>query len=402
MPLFDAIERTDGTPARRTEDSFRFLNRAAGAVWDRIRDQLDSWYAAFPDPDDDLRRRFRARDPRQHYAAWWELYLHGLLTALDYRLTVHPDVPGAKGHPDFLAERGDESFYVEGVTVFSGVVSPRAASPLQAAVMDAIDTVEASHFMVGLQFERFGSSMPKASEITGPIEAWLSTLDADALLASAEAGVLAEPTQVEFGDWAVELRPIPRSLKFRGCPENRLIGMGPSFGGVTNDVQKLRSAVTRKKGQFGTPDKALLVAALPINGFTGDHVVEDALFGSEAVRFNIETKATALVRSPDGVWIGKRGPAAKRVSAVLIGTGILHHSIATAWPQVWHHFDPTHVLEAELPFSTVRVVGDQLEVTEATRSAADVLGLPEDWPGPEPAFPRCLHRPEDHRPAGSV
>lgn len=400
MPLFSEIERTDSTPARRTEDSFRFLNRASGAVWDRIRSQLDSWYAAFPDADGDLRRRFHSRDPRQHYAAWWELYLHGTLTALDYELTVHPDIPGTKGHPDFLAERGDESFYVEGVTVFSGIVSRRPNSPLQAAVMDVIDTVDASQFMVGLKFERLGSSMPKKSEITGPIEAWLSTLDADALLASAETGIPAEPTRVELGEWAVELRPIPRSLRFRGCPDNRLIGMGPAVGGVTNDVQKLRNAVMRKKGQFGTPDKALLVAALPINGFIGDHVVESALFGSEAVRLNVETKATALVRSPDGVWIGKRGPAAKRVSAVLIGTGILHHSIATAWPQVWHHFDPTYALEAELPFSTVRVADDHLEVKDATRSAADVLGLPADWPGPEPAFPRCLHRPEDHRAAG--
>lgn len=216
MPLFDEIERTDGTPARRTEDSFRFLNRAGGVVWDRIRSQLDSWYAAFPDPDGDLRRRFHSCDPRQHYAAWWELYLHGTLTALNYELTVHPSVPGTKGHTDFLAERGDESFYVEGVTVFSGIVSSRPNSPLQAAVMDVIDTIDASRFMVGLQFEQLGSSMPKKTEITGPIETWLSTLDADALLASTETGILAEPTRVELGEWAVELRPIPRSLRFRG------------------------------------------------------------------------------------------------------------------------------------------------------------------------------------------
>jgi hypothetical protein len=397
--LFDEIDRTDGSPARRTEDSFRFLNRAGGAVWDRIRSHLETWYAAFPDSDRDLRRRFRSRDPRQHYAAWWELYLHGVLTALDYELTVHPEIPGTKGHPDLLAERGDESFYVEGVTVFSGIVSLRPNGPLQAAVMDLIDTVDASQFMVGLQFARSGSSMPKRSDITGPIEAWLATLDADALLASAETGVLAAPTTIEFGEWAVALRPIPRSSRFRGCPDNRLIGIGPAVGGVTNDVQKLRAALTRKKGQFGTPDKPLLVAALPINGFIGDHVVESALFGSEAVRFNIETRATSLVRSPDGVWIGKRGPAAKRISAVLIGTGILPHSITTAWPEVWHHFAPTYALVADLPFSEVQVVNDHLEVNDALMSPADVLGLRADWPGPEPAFPRCLHRPEDHRPA---
>jgi len=82
-----------------TEDSFAFLNRASGIVWERLREQLDAWYAAFPDDDGDLRRRFRSADPRQHFAAWWEIYLHALLTALGYKLTVHPTVPGTKGHP---------------------------------------------------------------------------------------------------------------------------------------------------------------------------------------------------------------------------------------------------------------------------------------------------------------
>jgi hypothetical protein len=395
-PLFDAVARSDGSPARYTEDSYAFLNRASGIVWERLREKLDAWYAAFPDDDGDLRRRFRSADPRQHFAAWWEIYLHALLTALGYKLTVHPTVPGTKGHPDFLAERGDEYFYVEGVTVFSGIVAPSRRARLEAAVKDAIETIDASLFMVNLQFDRVGQSMPKKSAITKPIEAWLATLDADELLAASERGELAQQTRFEFGEWVLELRPIPRSLKFRGCPENRLIGMGPAIAGFTNDVQQLRRAATRKKEQFGTPDKPLLVAALAVNGFVGNDVVEGALFGSEAVQVNLQTQATTLVRSPDGVWIGKRGPAAKRMSGLLMGIGILPHTCASAWPRLWHHFDPTYTLDADLPFSTARVVGEQLKFEDGTRSAADVLGLPVDWPGPEPAFPPCLHRPEDH------
>ncbi len=190
-PLFDAVERSDGSPARYTEDSFAFLNRASGIVWERLREKLDAWYAAFPDDDGDLRRRFRSADPRQHFAAWWEIYLHALLTALGYKLTVHPTVPGTEGHPDFLAARGDESFYVEGVTVFSGIVAPSRRARLEAAVKDAIETIDASLFMVNLQFDRVGQSMPKKSAITKPIEAWLATLDADELLAASERGELA-------------------------------------------------------------------------------------------------------------------------------------------------------------------------------------------------------------------
>jgi hypothetical protein len=42
--LFDLIERTDDSPARPAEDSYSFLNRAAGPVWERQRELLNGWY----------------------------------------------------------------------------------------------------------------------------------------------------------------------------------------------------------------------------------------------------------------------------------------------------------------------------------------------------------------------
>jgi hypothetical protein len=394
-PLFDEIERTDSSPGLRTEDSFKFLNRARGIVWDRIRALLDGWYTALPDGNGDLRRRYRSSDPRQHYAAWWELYLHALFTALGYELTVHPEIPGHKGHPDFLAERGSESFYIEAVTVFSGIVDQSRRCALEAAVLDAIDTVDASHFMVRIAFERIGQSMPTTSSIVDPIEAWLATLDVDEMLETYRGGYSPVKKRIAFGDWAVELKPIARSAKYRNCLENRLIGIGPISAGYTNDVQQIRRAITRKKKQLGTPDKPLLIAALAPSGTVDNWVIENVLFGSEAVRIGAGN-ATSIGRSPDGVWIGKRGPATKRMSALLMGVGIVPHTCARVWPRLWHHFDPTYALDADLPFSSTRVVDERLAVEDAKRSATEVLGLPVDWPGPEPEFPRCQHRPEDH------
>jgi hypothetical protein len=165
-PLFDECERTDPTPALYAEDSFAFMNRAAGVVWERIRDELERWYAAFPE-DTDLRQRFRSRDPRQHYAAWWELYLHNLFTSLGYRLTVHPEIPGTKGHPDFLIERDDESFYLEAATIFSGIVAAGRRAHLEGEVQDIINTIDPFDFMVSLSYERVGERMPGKRAITG-------------------------------------------------------------------------------------------------------------------------------------------------------------------------------------------------------------------------------------------
>jgi hypothetical protein len=180
MPaLFDDFERTNGRQGLYSEDTFTFLNRAAGVVWERIREKLDDWYASFPDVDGDVRERFRSARPDQHYAAWWELYVHNLLRSMGFEVTIHPTIPGTTGHPDFLAERSDDSFYVEAATVFSGIVAPGRRGRLEAAVQDIINEIDASNFMITLSYDRVGTTMPKGSAIKGPIEAFLTALDPD-------------------------------------------------------------------------------------------------------------------------------------------------------------------------------------------------------------------------------
>ena len=44
--LFDEAERSFGR-RRETESAFHFLNRAGGDSWQRVRNLLDGWYAAF-------------------------------------------------------------------------------------------------------------------------------------------------------------------------------------------------------------------------------------------------------------------------------------------------------------------------------------------------------------------
>jgi len=104
MPaLFDERERKDVRPAGYGEDSFTFLNRAVGRYWDKVRAELDGWYAAFPDENGGLRQRCRHRSPDQHYAAWWELYLHRVLSCLGFTIQVEQPVEGTSKRPDFLA-----------------------------------------------------------------------------------------------------------------------------------------------------------------------------------------------------------------------------------------------------------------------------------------------------------
>jgi hypothetical protein len=384
--LFDLIERTNASPAGYSEDSFSFLNRVAGPYWQHVRATLDAWYAVFPDTSADLWKRFRKADPKQHYAAWWELYLHHLFTNLGFRVTPNAELPDGNSRPDLLVERGSHFFYVEAVTVFSGIVSSESHTALEPQILDIINTIDASNYFLSVRFAQSSTTMPKAVDITTPIEQWMAEHDPDDIL-NRQASDL-PTTTIATGDWVLELKLIPRSPEFRGKPDNRLIGSLGATAGFTNDRQQIHRALERKKKQHKAPDGPTVIALMAINGFVDDTEFTDALFGSQSVRMEIATGATTIIRNPDGFLVRQRGPASKRVSAVLSGVSVLPTNCATTPLRLWHHYTPDRKLTIDLPFATARIVDDQLVLADAAREPHDMLGLKADWPGPQPPFPR--------------
>lgn len=384
--LFDRVGRTNASPAGYNEDSFSFLNRVAGPYWQRLRTALDDWYAVFPDTSADLWRRFRKADPKQHYAAWWELYLHHLFTNLGFRVTPNAELPQGNSRPDLLVERGNQFFYVEAVTVFSGIVSGESCTALEPRILDIINTIDASNYFVSVRFAQSSTAMPKAADITTPIAKWMAEHDPDHIL-KLQASDL-PTTTIATGEWALELKLIPRSPEFRGKPDNRLVGTHGATAGFTNDRQQIYRALERKKKQHKAPDGPTVIALMAINGFVDDTEFTDALFGSQSVRMEIATGATTVTRNPDGFWVGQRGPASKKISAVLSGVSVLPTNCATTSLRLWHHFAPNRKLTIDLPFATARIVDDQLVLADAAREPHDMLGLTADWPGPHPPFPR--------------
>jgi hypothetical protein len=119
VTLFSPITRTDPSPSRYGEDSFSFLDRVDQKFWERIRVELERWFAEYPaDEAADLKARFRDKDPAQHFAAWWELYLHRLFNELGFRVDVHPELAEVSGRPDFRVTGPESSFLVEAATTF--------------------------------------------------------------------------------------------------------------------------------------------------------------------------------------------------------------------------------------------------------------------------------------------
>jgi hypothetical protein len=136
--LFDSFERVDGHPARYTESSFEFLNRVDSPRWEQVRSDLEHWFAAFPAPHKaDLRGRFRSAAPDQHWPAWWELYMFRLFDRLGYQIDVHPTLKQSRARPDFYVRRGQAAFFLEALTVFSGIVEPGRDATREAWVLDS-------------------------------------------------------------------------------------------------------------------------------------------------------------------------------------------------------------------------------------------------------------------------
>src|SRR5947209_17160443 len=106
MRLFDENTRTDLRSAKESEPRFDYYNQSARPSIVVFRGILERWFERYPDQEKSgLRGRFRSSNDSQHKSAFFELYIHELVTHLGFDLQVEPDVDGCGNHPDFLAHR---------------------------------------------------------------------------------------------------------------------------------------------------------------------------------------------------------------------------------------------------------------------------------------------------------
>ena len=155
MNLFDDFERTDSSWSTPGEDIFAFINRVDQPVWQQVREELERWFAEYPaEHAADLRSRFRNRAADQHYAAWWELYLHRLFRCLGFSVDVHPELQQISARPYFRMTRGSDGFLLEATTTFSGIVEEGRHPERESWITGAINRVSDPNFFVALEFER--------------------------------------------------------------------------------------------------------------------------------------------------------------------------------------------------------------------------------------------------------
>jgi hypothetical protein len=392
VTLFDEFERTDASPAGYEEDTFSFLNRVDQPFWQRVRDELERWYADYPDEEHGfgLRARFRDAAAAQHFGAWWELYLHRVFRCLGFDVEVEPNVVG--GRPDFRMTRDSDSFLLEAATSFSGIVDEERHPEREAAILAAVDKAQNPNFFVRAAFVQVGEEQPKVREIVEPLEAWLEALDPDDVLRRGyfDAPELCLPVR----GWKLLFIAFAVRPEARGRPNHRLLGMGPGGSGYVNDRDKLAATLARKGGKY-RPEEPFVLAVLLISDGTVDRQdIEAALLGPIAHRIDPDTRGIGPpFRQWNGFWIRGNTPRGTRVSAVLTGNNLLPWNVARLWPRLWPNPWASRPLRGSLPFphGTANARG-AVAYEEVAGAPHSILGLPEDWPGPEEAFTKPWSR----------
>jgi hypothetical protein len=387
---FDDRDRDDHEPAGYDEPTFTFLDRRAGAKWQRVRDLVDEWLDHVPDaPRGDLQGRLQAGTATGFRSSFFELYCHEALRRSGWRLEHHPCLGHSPRHPDLLASRSGVTAYVE-VTTTSKPRLDEAAEARLSAVIDAInDRMEIGDFMLGLDILSVGAAAPATGPLCTRLRSWLSGLSADELISAGSRGAEPDLETEEWtqGGWALTFEAYPLPADRRG-PGGRIIGTSrPAEAHIIDDVRPLRKRLTAKAKAYGKLDTPFVIAVDAVSESTGDRDFISALYGTHAVRYyqnaGRDAPPPAAIRLPDGLWARPHGWHHTQVSAVLASTAVMPWTVGSAVPTLWHHAG------ADLPVGTICPLLRQARLDPATRQIRykppemtphEFFGLPRRWP----------------------
>lgn len=317
--LFDNIKRSPLCFENMPESSFQCLNQFDWPDGVRIRRSLETWFKRFPVSEQkDLRGKFRSDNNQHHEGAFFELFLHELITRLGFATTVHPVIAGAETHPDFLICHEGRSLYLEATTVGKRS-GPFTRSPNEQGVIDNLNTLCSPYFYIGVHMEGELKRTLRRKDVTRPFENLLVAHDpVDVQRLFEEKGMHSTPSErIECGDWSLEgwLYPIsPESLE-KGYRRQDIV-IEPYRATWTDSVTPVRKALTKKAGHYGKLNLPLAVAVNTRDGFyNGRDNDMDVLFGKQQHLYSEENPdlPPEIVREPDGVW-----PRHSKIDAVMI------------------------------------------------------------------------------------
>jgi hypothetical protein len=328
--LFSVRDRTDGRPRAHQEPAYAFLDRAAGARWERVRRELDGWFTRLPTAARaDLRNRFAQPAELDHAGAFWELWVHEAHRRRGFEVTVNIGCEAGERRQDFALGQGRERCWLEATVV--GGDSPLSFTErrLDEQLRDIVATVRAPRFSLALEVVAYGACSPGRRRIVPPLERWLGALDPRELRAQRAAGAPAPVRRLAFDGFVVDVEAIALDdAAARPSGRAQLVprGLGAGGGGAVNDVRPLRRKIKKKAARYGELDRPYLLAVLALGDRVRERDVEHALLGAG--------------ERDHAVWHGPGGPCNTRLSGVLVARGLRSTDpaapiVPTLWQNPW-------------------------------------------------------------------
>ena len=312
MRLFEDFPRTRATYKGEKETDYDFLNTSGFRFVEQVRQYTQEWFDRYPEEaKTDLRGRFVSDDDQQHTSSHFELFLHEILLRLGFSVEVHPTIMGISEHPDFLATRGTQSFYLEAVVVHSNS-EDRTVTSLERDVRKWIKEIDSPDFSFWLRARGVLSTQPKKRDFQ-PILKLLADHNPDDVQAAInEYGVSAAPhTWIQVGTWYLRVTLMPRPLHFRGDHASGNIAGGPGSGGrpkTSTVAKRIENKATQK--QSSKLDAPLLIAAKTMDTIyqIRDCAVPTLLGRLEPTHpYDPNLVAPRVQRQSPGVWVGRNG-----------------------------------------------------------------------------------------------
>ena len=378
--IFDPEPKEFHGPKPRVMAEFDYLNRSSRPEAEQVRYVLEEWCRAYPASEkEELLSRLRSRNDVAHLSAVFELTLHQLLRRGGNRITLHPEMQGTRGRPDFFVETlADSRYYLEATLCFE-TIDDQSGQKRLAQVYDILDKFKSPNFFIGIESRGTPSTSLKATRLRQDLERWLERLDPEQVR---DAWARGDTRSAEFSYSEAGVRLVFTAIAKRSARSGtRAIGVQSGEARWSTIPKAISSRLSDKAGKYGRPEEPLIIALNAFGVSVDRDDVMNALFGTAGVAINRDTLVAREIRSSDAFWRGPAGVQNTRVSGVVWTSNLNAWNLADRTlefvPNPWASLPAS---ELDLPATRWQLADDMFTIAPGPR-VGQAIGLPAGWPG---------------------
>jgi hypothetical protein len=289
------------------------------------------------------------------------------------------------GAPEFEVVTPLGRFVLEAVHATDASQLDAAAQSRLKDALDAINEVRSDHFLLHVEHDGVPQTPVSRRDVREWVEGFLASMSPENTRAAASTDVASLPkSRFEHDGLVMLISPIPTRPGFQMGAEDRITGVvGPMEAYCIQPRESLRKSLKAKASKYGTIEAPFVIAANTMADHFDRIDAMEALFGKEGYHFGTWDRPLdepVMVRAPDGLWHGPKGPSATRVSAVLITNAVTPWTVAVAKPVVYHNPWAARPITNLFGSLTINApIGDKMVETPGL-VGRELFELPDGWP----------------------